>query len=114
MSYQIEYKITAAGLLEMYKRCDEKYICHLLRRCVFGYVASSENVIQQLKAAAPAGWLKKKDNDDDAPDVFISYLKKKKRDLEDPRCAFLAAVVEEHGAEYMFTFKMTQCVSLMK
>ena len=113
MSYQIEYKITAGGLLEMYKTSDVEYICYLLRKCVFGYVPDSENVIAQLKSAAPDGWIKKKPVLEDERDVFPSYLKKKYRNLEDPRCAFLAAVVEEHGEDYMFTFTMTQCVTLM-
>ena len=106
MDNQIEYQITAGKLLEMYNQNSEEYICYLLRKCVFGYHANSDDVISQLKLAAPPKWLKNKPVPYELADSFVHHLKKKRRQLEDPRKAFLEAVVEEHGENYVFSFSM--------
>ena len=90
----------------MYNEHSEDYICILLRKCVVGYRANSDDVISQLKLAAPPKWLKNKPVPYELADSFVHYLKKKRRQLEDPRKAFLEAVVAEHGENYVFSFSM--------
>ena len=102
MQHEINFKISVRELKALYleakRNNSSRFICHILRNKVYGYTASSDNVIRQFQEALPNRFRKT----DRKFVVLPEALRAKYLDVADPRLSLLNALPED----LILTFKM--------